>query len=494
MFDNGSLLRRRKRFKTAAKQRMAAGVANTADNFVESNDQADLCDDYSDYESGDNDEEEEEAECSREDQISANTEQAKNSFLLTQQQMNPIELNEMYLISSNFKSNRLTQITEESPLSVNIPKSMHDTNVSPCLSHLSSTTSNSSIASDRSSSSPLSKEKPTLNPQHSSSPIESKPKNSSSFSIDCLIGASTQDKVNKEKTCLNTLNPSSQTIKKQSQPFKSLLSKKKTNKKQLFIEQSGASNPLISRHQPKSNSSRGTSISSTSRIESRSSDSSSSRCGSPDVGAEPPLKHFKSNTYNMNMFNPSTFLPFNKLPMGPGVVPQTDATAAAAAAFRLRNSLSLLYSPSGQIGLPLDCSQSSTSSSSSSSSSFSTSTYMHDLHPDQQQQQQFSSPVLFNKNSSQSQQHIYKMFNDAMLMRVAMNAAAASSQFNSNMHNFILYNNGLGGLSSNATTAHLNVPQQTQHNSNSDSNGVSLSNKKANISNVLPFFLPIQQT
>ena len=119
---------------------------------------------------------------------------------------------------------------------------------------------------------------------------------------------------------------------------------------------------------------------------------------------------------------------------------------------------------------------------------------MHDLHPDQQQQQQFSSPVLFNKNSSQSQQHIYKMFNDAMLMRVAMNAAAASSQFNSNMHNFILYNNGLGGLSSNATTAHLNVPQQTQHNSNSDSNGVSLSNKKANISNVLPFFLPIQQT
>ena len=486
MFDNGSLLRRRKRFKTAAKQRMAADVANTADNFVESNDQADLCDDYSDYESGDNDEEEGEAECSREDQTSANTDQAKNSFLLTQQQLNPIELNEMYLISSNFKSNRLAQKTEESPLSVNIPKSMHDTNVSPCLSHLSSTTSNSSIASERSSSSPLSKEKPTLNPQHSSSPIEAKPKNSSSFSIDCLIGASTQDKVNKEKSSLNTLNPLSQTIKKPSQPFKSLLNKKKSNKKQLFIEQSGVNNPLVSRHQQKSNSSRGTSISSTSRIESRSSDSSSSRCGSPDAceGGEPPLKHFKSNNYtNMNMFNPSTFLPFNKLPMGPGVMPQT-----ADAAFRLRNSLSLLYSPSGQIGLPLDCSQSSTSSSSSSSSSFSTSTYMPDLHADHQQQQQhFSSPVLFNKNNNQSQQHIFKMFNDAMLMRAAMNAAAVSSQFNSNMHNFILYNNGLGSLPSNGGTANLNVPQQMQHSSNSDS-------KKANISSILPFFLPIQQT
>lgn len=75
------------------------------------------------------------------------------------------------------------------------------------------------------------------------------------------------------------------------------------------------------------------------------------------------------------------------------------------------------------------------------------------------------------------------MFNDAILMRAAV-AAAASSQFNSNLHNFMAFNNGSHASNQTIDPQHISIKSENPN--------MASPSASSNKSNVLPFFLPIQ--
>lgn len=352
MFDNGSLLRRRKRFKTAAKQRSAQlAEQNNTELKSQSTDQVEQDADFSDYEG-------EYSESDDEFQDSSKAEEKQ--VLLTQKNLTPQEMNEMFLISNNFKSNHLI----DSPIMVNIP------NGNESLSALSSNLSECSPTKQ-------------LTPKHASSPNENtyKHKNSSLFSIDCLIG---------ENSSKTNLGIQSHVIKKaQKQPKKKLANKK-------FVTDAKDSN-LYNITKLKSNTSCSTLVDSHSRIESRSSNSSNSRSCSPDANYESTAKHFKP----MNSF--VTPNPMLNMFQNPNLLNDPQNLAA----MRIRNSLSFLYSPLTNGGLPLECSptssslsttQGSLSSNSSSSSSFSCIDFAANKQ-NLELSDQYSSPIM-NKNQN----------------------------------------------------------------------------------------------
>ncbi len=526
MFDNGSLLRRRKRFKTAAaKARQLQAEQQHLTNNQDPNElnkEPTEAYNYSDYDEGEllSSDDEETSTQEKESEAQSDDSVATKHLLLGHQQMSPHELNQMFLMSNNFKSNNLTNADPaNNPIMVNIPS---EPSMGLSLSMLSSNSESSSIVT-----------KKQLAPQHASSP---KPKNS--FSIDSIIGDDSL-KQHAAKSSFSKLNQHSQMIKRQSKKGNKKLAQQKNSSEvssQLCLE--NQSSPLSSKRKQevspddeRSNqtnkkqktqqmytASRSTSISS-SRLESHSSNSSGSRCCSPEPAdqlSEQANKHFKTSHPMLNIFHQQQA--FSAFPHNVKSQLSNDHLAA----MRLRNSLSFLYaspvlnnSINTNTGLPLDCSPtsssslsttpSSLSSSSSTSSSFSGDVTNNNLPKlqgftmEQQLEMHQTSPVPYqNKNmnwqNQVNQQHIYKMFNDAMLMRAAV-AAAASSQFNSNMHsylassangNLLISGNNNVSASSLSNSGSINSSQNSAHNNISNTG-----NTNPNISNILPFFLPM---
>ena len=300
MFDNGSLLRRRKRFKTVAKQRSVEleRAQNNKEMKSQSTQLVEHGCNFSDFE----------AEYSESDDESQNNSKVDEKQAHFHKKETPNEPNEIDLISNNLIN---------SPIMVNIPNS------------------NDSLSSP---SSNLNRNSPTkqLTPQHASSPNDNhSQKNSSLFSIDCLIGESS--------TYKNHLGIQSHVIKKVQKPTKRKLTKK------LFTCPKDSSMYNINRI--KSNTNYSTSVGSDSRIQSRSSNGSNSRSVSPEVDFESTPKYSKSiNSFvtpnsMLNMFQNPNFL--------------NDPQSLAA--IRIRNSLTFLYSPLTNGGLPLECSPTSSS-------------------------------------------------------------------------------------------------------------------------------------
>ncbi len=522
MFDNGSLLRRRKRFKTAAAkarqlQEEQQHLTNKQDPNEQSQNPNEACN-YSDYDDGELLSSDDEEANSLEKEIETQSDEsgtAKNS-LLNHQQMSSQELNQMFL---SFKPNNFKNADHiNNPIMVNIP-----TNPSVTLS-LSMLSSNSESSSEVT--------KKQLTPQHASSP---KPKNS--FSIDSLIGGDSSKQYS-TKNSLNKLNPHSKHIKKQSKHSNKKLNQQKispeTSPKIWLENQNRASstkrkqdvsgndehlnqtNKKQKTHQVY-NTSCGTSISS-SRLESRSSNSSGSRCCSPELteqSSEQANKYLKTSHPMLNMFQQQQV--FSAFPQNF----KSQITNDQLAAMRLRNSLSFLYaSPvmnnSTSTGPPNDCSPPSTSSvattpSSLSSSSSISSSFSADATNSFSKLQGFgiehqldiheNSP-LFNQNKTlnwqnqvNQQQHIYKMFNDAILMRAAV-AAATTSQFNSNIQSFLansVNSNVLGSnnISSNSIGTSGSPGSINSSRISGQNNINNTGNNNANVSNILPFFLPM---
>lgn len=410
-------------------------------------------------------------------------------------------------------------------------------------SPISSVSSSSSSSPSSTSSSSLA----SSETQNKQAPSSSKA--SSSFSIDSLIGHGSGET---SKTALNKLNTHSLAIKKSNKQHTAKNLKEKLAK---LNEKSKSTSFESSKSQESANNSN-LSNGSSSRESSRSrngdeeeeeeeairSSNNSSRCASP---AELSEQH-KTNTSSsgvkaQGLFNPlgnssssyvanpylaqqhaSMLSYFNQSYLNSQ---QNPNLTQAEAAIRLRNSLSLFYSTQlnnqsgNQLGLPLDCSSTSISSLSSTSSSSSSSTssisnssntsnskqndpvslaaaiasasnFPHNLiqaSPNNfkqlnNQNALASASVPLTPNNNQ-QQNLFKMFNEALLMRAAAAVSTQQHQHQQNNQNLSAINSFLS--TSNNTSLSLNQ----NSNVNQTSNVNELQN--VNFSNILPLFLPM---
>lgn len=475
MFDNGSLLRRRKRFKTTAqllkqKQQQAlnqTGVQTQASEQCDPDDFEYEDDDYEgDYDNETNLDEETEDNKSMNSFLPA----ADNKLITNQFDAFVKKQAEHQYLQYFQNSNQTYPMIAQQQLSNDISTSSMSSTSSLAVSVISNKTVNISPMSSASSSSFVSTPDSSKSRHLSSSPHDNddieyqqeskakKQKVSSSFSIDSLIGNNT---ATKEKSTLNKLN--SQSIAIKHRPIKTPKSKTvihsdmfkpdineniKQNKKFIYqqYEQQQLFNDQINqttKQKPTSHNSlinsRGTSISSNnSRIESRSSNSSGSRCVSP------------SNNLSVEVENNSDAIAMQKNYINQAMINsimnsnyKRNGSAQSDVANRVRNTLTYFNNPN----MFLHQQQQSECSVSPSFTSSVT---------DVSQQQ---------KTMNQSQ-HLYKLLNETMLMRAAAVAAAQSAQIN-----YMLYNqsgplNSQSQLQGHQTLTATSSASSTSSNSN----------------------------
>ena len=456
MFDNGSLLRRRKRFKTGKSEdeQIDSGLANSGgENFNESfsdNIQAyeDLTEDEHQNQNANqnnqvpsNDSNDIDSIPSYNHSFGANPslfinyehltkitkEQSiktslPNSNPIFNQQINP--LNHMFMMNNNFKPSSLIIDTE------NYTKTVDElnVNVSPSFSSASSRSTASAYESDLDE------------PKAKIQKIE--PKKPSSFSIDSLIGEK------KPKNKLKTLNPNSLSIKKPKNYKKEF----NLDKDLLLKEANELNNQNGLQMTPKTSNKKGNmSNLSATTPSSSGADSTSSRCESPEENNSNVYSKLKQQ--NRQLSQNVSYLPNN--PMF-NLLNNSNLTQFSSNDLRLRNSLSLIYSNNpGLVGL-----ESNTTSS-------------------------INNQALFKPNET-TQQNFYKFFNEAILMRAAAAAAAANNNERQlNLQNYLTINNNL--VSSSPISNHQPITNQ---------NGQLFINQQSDLqnqsfSNILPLFLPM---
>ncbi len=517
MFDNGSLLRRRKRFKTINgikrkidSESLAPDDLQQANNANNISNEFDFDDDEDDEENDDDDEDnqytEEPTEENDEAQKTLNSPSKFNLEIFLRKQaelqqsqqyiqfiQNPSSL---YPLMMQHQQQQQKLCSETSPSSStsslvvslqsnNVNRKTVNNNISP----LSMSSSSSLLSTPSSSLKSL--QFSSSSPNDDVEPQAKKQKVSSSFSIDSLIGnvvsssstttttiASNSSNIGssierKEKTSLNKLNSQSVTIKhnrpsKLSKPdsktvlYQSLYQEETNNentknKKKIQQHQlftESKPSHLISNCSASSNS-RGTSISSN--------NSSGSRCVSPTniIGT------VQNHNLSVDVENSSS------------QESSLHKTYVQSHANLLNNYLNsnnyaqstnskLRYLP-GSAPVPININSNSMLTDCMKNESNGLFETMSMSFSQQQQQQ------LKGLNQSQN---FYKLLNDSMIMRAAVAAAAQSAQIN-----YLLYNNqNNSGLNSLSQSNNLMTIQPTIQSSQSEPNG----------SNLLPLFMPMR--
>jgi hypothetical protein len=554
MFDNGSLLRRRKRFKTLAngllKRKLDSNGtvdeseptdANNTNNSAydefdydeDNDDDADEDDDedneeYANQDNNNNQNENENDSTSKvmhspaagltrfmpilnNDILKKQIDQHNYLQYFQNQYLNPIIQHQHQ--QQHQQSSSDTSLSSTSSLVVSLPsnKTVNDNNNISPLSSSSSSSSSILSSTPNSSNKSLQFSSSSPNEEHSSRQIEcnqaKKLKVSSSFSIDSLIGNNSSSNINKnntdlkEKSLLNKLNSHSLAIKhksstklKLSKPNKTVPYQEMFNEHQQHqfnqIAKQQQQQQYITSHLFTNNNLATSTTTTNSRGTSISSNNSRLESRSSNSSGSRCASPSNTTTNATSSTNLTVEVENNSNNNRETTQKNYHITQA-----NMMNSFLSTNKNQTDVTNRLINSLAYLPNGNLMSNNMLIADQMMSMEKKTELMLNFAQQSLNNNKSLNQPSNIYKILNDTILMRAAVAAAAASQ---SAQMNFMLYNQNINNNNnSNTVNGHSNQVQVSQQNRESSSSSSSSSSSNSNqadvnVSNILPLFMPMR--